>query len=321
MAVLRFLGNLFLALILVLLIAGILFLGYSVMASRTWETADLGDGVESGEWLWLEGRPFYYRAAGPEQGPALVLVHDFAVEGLEAWGSEIWGLAKSGIRVIAVDLKGFGRSVRDPSPTYTLRSQATVLAQMLNALRLSGATVAGYGWGSAVALQLAYEQPQFVGRLVLIAPRVHEQPRPLWQPVAQVPYLGRAAAWAVDVGGPVWALLRQRDYADPGQFTREERRRLGAPGHIVGTLDALLAMAATPPEDDLPAALRNVGVPTLIILGQNDSPQARQEAVRLSRELADAQVVVIPGAGRAVHREQGAAVNRRLAEFCLGGAR
>lgn len=321
MVVVRFIGNMLLALILIIVIAGILFLGYSVMASRTWETAGLGDGVESGDWLWLEGRPFYYRAAGPEQGPVLVLVHDRGVEGLEVWGSDIWGLAKSGIRVIAVDLRGFGRSARDPSPTYTVRNQATLLAQMMNALRLSKATVAGYGWGSAVALQLAYEQPQFVGRLVLIAPQVYEQPQPLWQPVAQVPYVGRAAAWAVDVGGPLWAFLRQRDYADRGKFTAAEHRQLSAPGHIVGTLDALLAMAATPPDDDLPEALRNVRAPALIIVGQKDNPQAHQEAVRLSRELADAEVAIIPEAGRAVHREQSAEVNRRLAEFCLGAAR
>jgi len=325
MTVLRFLGNVILAIILILLIILIFFAAYALVVSRVWENVSLEQDVEGGAWIWIDGQPIYYQTWGAEQGPTVVLVHGFSIEGSQTWTANAQALAKVGLRVIAVDLKGFGHSARDTSATYSLREQANILAQVLNQLKVRQATLVGHGWGSAVALQMASEQPQLVGRLVLIAPLVYRDITPLWQYVVRVPrigpYLKRAAVWATDGGGPIWTLMRRRGFYRPFNVSSAYFREMVKPSHILGTTDALLAMAASPKDSDLPQAISNIQVPALILIGSNDLDVPRADAERLAKQLPDAELVVIPEAGHYVHVEQSAAVNKQIAEFCLRGIR
>jgi len=245
MTVLRFLGNLLLALALIVLIMLVLFSAYGVTASRVWETFGLDYAVEDGEWLWIDEQPIYYRMSGNENGAWLVLVHGFQVEGSETWAANVLPLAKWGMRVVEVDLRGYGHSVRDTSPQiYDTEEQAYLLARVLNQLRVQGATVVGRDRGAAVALALANEQPQFVKQLVLIAPMVDGEINVAWRPVANVPYLGRAAAWMMDAGGPLWAVEQKRGFYSVHAMPDDYLASIQKPTHIVGTADALLAMIA-----------------------------------------------------------------------------
>ncbi len=325
MSVLRFLGNLILAIILIVLIVLIFFAAYAVVVSKVWENVGLDQEVEGGSWTWIEGQPIYYRVWGAEQGPTVVLVHGFSVEGLQTWEANAPGLGRAGMRVIAVDLKGFGRSARDTSATYSLRAQADILAQVLNQLKVSQATLVGHGWGGAVALQLATDQPQFAAQLVLIAPQVYEEIVPLWQYVAKVryvgPYLKRAAVWATDGGGPVWTLMRRRGFYRPLNVSNAYFREMVKPSHVLGTTDALLAMADSPQDSDLPQAISDIETPVLILMGSNDLDVPLASAERLQKQLPDAELVIIPEAGHYVHIEQSALVNEHIADFCLHGVR
>jgi len=321
MTVLRFLGNLLLAVILIGVIALTLFTACAIVLSQTWEGVGLDDGVEDGTWAWIDEQPIYYQIWGPEEGPCVVLVHGFYVEGSKTWEANVRALARSGIRLIAVDLKGFGHSARDTSPTYTLRSQAILLARLLNQLRVRNATVVAHDWGSSVALQLAYEQPQFVGQLVLIAPVVYGDRVPIWQPVAKVPYLGPAAVWAIDSGGPVWSLLKRYEFYDKSAVTRAYLADMRRPTRIVGTIEALLAMARSPKDSDLPEAIATIDVPTLILQGSADPWIPLEEARRLEKDLGDARLAIIPEAGHFIHLEQSLEVSQRISEFCIQGTR
>ena len=89
------------------------------------------------------------------------------------------------------------------------------------------------------------------------------------------------------------------------------------PTHIVGTLDALVAMALSSPEDDLPEALLHISTPTLILLGERDRLSPPGEGQRLQAGLPSAQLVIIPEAGHYVHIERATEVNHYIADFCL----
>ncbi len=318
LSILRFVGNLLLAAVLIVLMAAILLLGSGAVLSRTWETASLDEGATGGQWIWIEGQPIYYRVWGSDNTSTLVLVHGFGVEGSVTWSSNGPALEKSGLRVVAIDLKGFGHSVRDPQRGYSLDEQALLLGQVLNEMRISGATVAGHGWGGAVASQLAREQPQLVKQLVLIAPRARNEAA-LWKPIANTPYLGRAVAWTWACGPLRW-LEQQRGFYDRSSMPSGYARQVAQPTHIVGTTDALLAMArVSERRDDI--AFPRAQVPTWIIMGERDFQPALEEGRRLQQAWPGAQLIMIPDAGRYVHIEQGAQVNHLLTEICLQKAR
>ncbi|MFP3896253.1 MAG: alpha/beta fold hydrolase [Anaerolineales bacterium] len=326
MTVLRFLGNLLLALLLIALVALLLFVGYGVVMSQVWENVELAHDVDEGQWVWIDEEPIYYRTHGPEDGSPLVLVHGFEVAGGEMWYANARDLGRWGVRVINVDLRGFGHSARDALAAYTPSEQASLLANVLDELQVGEATIAGQGWGSAVALQLAVDQPQFVDRLALVSPLVYEQripgiPRPAWRLVDRVPYLRDMAVWATLAGGPLWRLRHRQEFYDSSFLDADHWRHLGQATHIVGTADALLAMVTASEDGDLTQAIPDVDVPTLIIVGEEDARRTLDSAQRLARELPDAELITVDEAGHLVQIERAEEVNVLLTDFCLEGVR
>jgi len=319
MSVVRFLGNLALALLLVGLCGLILFGFYGLAVSSSWEYADLEAGA-AGSWAWIDGQPIHYQLAGSEGAPWVVLLHDYDVAGSATWGPTIPALLKAGMRVLAVDLKGFGHSARDTTPTYSVRAHADVVAQLLNQQGVRDATIVGHGWGSMVALQVAVDQPQFVRRLALLAPVEDEARVAPWRRAARLPYIGRVAAWASGSGGPLWGTLQRRCFHDPSLATASLLDELRAPGRIVGTMDALLAMARSPQDSDLPAGLTRVQAPALVMAAEEDRVTSPRDVERLSEALPDATLVVVPEAGHALQVERSTEVNRLLTGFALDGS-
>ena len=69
--------------------------------------------------------------------------------------------------VIAVDLLGHGESAK-PTGDYSLGAFASGLRDFLSILGIESVTIVGHSFGGGVAMQLAYQHPHLVDRLVLI---------------------------------------------------------------------------------------------------------------------------------------------------------
>jgi pimeloyl-ACP methyl ester carboxylesterase len=81
-----------------------------------------------------------------------------------------WSLvadALPGVRVVAPDLRGRGRSGELPGP-YGMAGHADDVARMMDGLGIERAVVAGHSMGGFVAVWLAARHPDRVERLVLI---------------------------------------------------------------------------------------------------------------------------------------------------------
>ncbi|KAA0023367.1 alpha/beta fold hydrolase [Antrihabitans cavernicola] len=105
-----------------------------------------------------------FRIAG--SGPAILLVHGIG-DSSATWGDLIPHLAKTHT-VIAPDLLGHGRSDK-PRADYSVAAYANGMRDLLSVLDIERATVIGHSLGGAVAMQFAYQYPQMVDRLVLVA--------------------------------------------------------------------------------------------------------------------------------------------------------
>jgi haloalkane dehalogenase len=104
-----------------------------------------------------------YVEEGPADGEPVLLLH----------GEPTWSflyrkvmpiLAAVGLRAIAPDLAGFGRSDK-PDHTYA-RHVAWAHALAFQALDLTGVTLVGQDWGGLIGLRLVVEQPQRFTRVV-----------------------------------------------------------------------------------------------------------------------------------------------------------
>nr|WP_294529691.1 acetoin dehydrogenase dihydrolipoyllysine-residue acetyltransferase subunit [uncultured Rhodopila sp.] len=114
------------------------------------------------------GRPIRYLETGTEhQGRPIVLLHGFGGD-LNNWLFVQPALAERH-RVIALDLPGHGGSTKDAG-AGDLATLAGVVLDVLRALDVPKAHLAGHSLGGAVALRAALESPSHAASLTLICP-------------------------------------------------------------------------------------------------------------------------------------------------------
>jgi haloalkane dehalogenase len=105
--------------------------------------------------------------AGPDDGPTVLLLH-----GEPSWSflyrKVMAVLAGAGVRAVAADLAGFGRSDKpaEPSDHSYARHVEWVRALAFDALGLDQITLVGQDWGGLIGLRLAAEHPERFARIV-----------------------------------------------------------------------------------------------------------------------------------------------------------
>jgi pimeloyl-ACP methyl ester carboxylesterase len=316
-AVLRFIGNVLLAILVIVLTVAILLTGYGAVMTSVWETADPYEAVADGAWADIDGQGIYYQVVGLEEGTAVLLIHGLGVEGLQVWDDSALDLSRSGLRVISADLSGFGYSTRDGSTNSSLDIQAETLVTLLDQLGVEQVTAVGQGWGGSVALRLAEDRPDLVHQVVLVAPWLGEIPA-IWPPLLQLPYASRGAAWVVGSGGPIWGLVRRLGFDSRAAFSSELLSNMREPTHVRGTVDALLRRLLDRPESISDIDISQVRAPVLIIAGDKDRFVPLEDVERFAERFPNATLITVEDAGHYVHIEQRLVVNRDLAQFCLG---
>jgi 3-oxoadipate enol-lactonase len=238
----------------------------------------------------LNGTTIAYEAVG--SGPAVVLLHS-GVGDRRLWDGQLDALAERHL-VVRPDLRGFGESPLPGGPF----SYVEDVRALLDHLGLEGAAVVGNSHGGRVALDLALAHPERVRALVLAAANVtgfegspeldafDEQEDALLD-------AGRIDE-AVELNLRTWLDGSGRSAAPvfPGVRERVAEMQRKALQTVVA------AYERTPPPGPVswaepPAAtrLRELDVPTLIVVCEHDQPDFR----RLSERLASG----IPGAERA----------------------
>ena len=250
-------------------------------------------------------------AAG--EGPAVVLAHGLAGSARN-WRPQLRAL-RPAFRAIAFDARGHARSAAPgEASAYRLEQLVADLGRVLAAEAGPGrAVVGGLSLGAAVALRFALAQPERVRGLVLAAHPGHRQDGGFAAVAedfaAAIETDGLEAAGERFVWGPGSGL-------DPQAAKLVRAGFLEHPGHA---LAALLreAIAALEPVSSLATALSRLAVPTLVIVGEDDTP-SRAASQTLGELLPEARLVVVPGAGHVVNLARPDAFNEALLDF-LGG--
>ena len=115
----------------------------------------------------VDGLRMHYVDEGPADGEVVLLLH-----GEPSWSflyrHMIPPIAAAGLRAVAPDLLGFGRSDKPTSRSdYTFAGHVAWMTAFIESLDLTGITLVCQDWGSLIGLRVAAEHPQRFSRIVL----------------------------------------------------------------------------------------------------------------------------------------------------------
>lgn len=134
-------------------------------------------------------------------GKAVILIHGLgATKG--SFLPTVAALADS-FQTIALDLPGFGDSIKPLGAAYHAPFFARAVVSLLDALGIERAHLIGNSMGGRVALEVGLRYPERVGRLVLLAPSLAWRRERRWAPLVRLlrPELGLlqlAPRWIVE---------------------------------------------------------------------------------------------------------------------------
>lgn len=119
-----------------------------------------------------------YEADGDpaRQRPPVLLVHGWP-EIAYAWKNQIDALAGAGLRVIALDLKGFGRSdAPADAALYDILHMTGDLCALMDALDIEKAVLCGHDWGGALVWAIGQLHPGRAAGIISLCTPLHRRP-------------------------------------------------------------------------------------------------------------------------------------------------
>lgn len=254
------------------------------------------------------------REAGPMNAPAVVLLHGFG-SSLDTWHNVVPKLAASH-RVVAIDLKGFGRSSR-PAGDYSPAAQAALVLGVMDAAGISRAAVVGHSWGGSIALTLARVAPDRVTRVAIYGGFLFEEQIPPYLRWGQVEGLGDLVFAMSFRERPDERLARA--FYDPDRLEERYVERVIADLERPGTIAASLAAVRGMDFEGLVATLPEIAQPALLLWGREDRVSPPVYGERLASLLPRARLVVYPRCGHFPHVEALDASTHALIAFLAEG--
>ena len=268
-------------------------------------------GFAERRWTSPDGLSLFARDHAPGDGPARLPV--IAIHGLTRNSADFGGIApliaQSGRRVLAIDVRGRGRSDRAPDPmTYSPDVYARDVIALMDQAGLERAAFLGTSMGGLITMALAAMRPKLIAAAILndIGPQVSSEG------------LARIAAYSGQpVDTPTWAdaaayvkrvnavAFPENSDADWHAFARRTFRE-GTEGSPVLDYDPdiavpIRAMGAKALVPNLWPWFRRLAKkrPTLLVRGGTSDLLSAEIAGKMRKAAPDMVYVEVPGIGHA----------------------
>ena len=243
------------------------------------------------------------------EGPAVVLLHA-GIADRRMWGEQLGPLAGAGLRVIAMDMPGFGQA-----PVAEGKDEPWLdVLETMDAAGVDQAALVGNSLGGAIAQCVAVVSPERVSALALIS-----SPAPGMEASQELSDAWETEEYAVEAGdidGAIDAVLDSWLLPDAPPAVRE----------LVGEMQrrAFDLQLGAPEPEEVPDPLggdahviSGYAGPVLIAVGEHDMSDFHGAAEKLGGALPEARREVIYGAGHLAPLEQPEALTELLVDFLL----
>jgi 3-oxoadipate enol-lactonase len=247
-----------------------------------------------------------YRDHG--EGDPLVLLHAFPLNG-RMFESQMTAFSGDH-RVVAPDYPGFGRSPRTPAQP-DVRYYAEGLRSLLDRLHLERVILGGVSMGGYVAFECMRLFPERVSALILANTRAEPDSEEIRESRNEMALRVAQEGVGVLVELQMERLLSTATLQNDEELVEYVRAMIfeNSPDGVVA---ALGAMRERPDSSPL---LGEIGVPTLVVGGEEDSISSPEIMGAMAAEIPGASHVTIPHTGHLSNLEAPEEFNSTLTDF------
>lgn len=258
-----------------------------------------------------DGLGLYVRDYPPEGEPAGAPV--FCLHGLTRNSKDFElvapRLAAIGRRVVAMDVRGRGRSDWDARPeNYNVFAYAKDALRVLDQLDVAEAVWVGTSMGGLISMQAAAESPTRAAAVVLNDVGPVLEPAGLMRIASYVGNVEPRADWGEAARKVAENQAQAYPLADDAFWMTMTRRthRVRADGRIEPDYDPAISLAFTNPVPgpDYQAAFRGLKVPVLVLRGALSDLLSRAGVDAMRALKPDVEATEVPGVGHAPTLEE-----------------
>lgn len=213
-------------------------------------------------------------------------------------------------KLILIDLKGHGESIKPRDTNYSIPDQVELVLQFIREHDLKNLTLMGNSYGGAVSLMVAIrlckEEPERLSQLVLICSGGYNQDLPWHLKLMRTPGLGWLALHLLPATVNTLTVLLY-SYYKKRLISWKQCKAYAKPIRSPGGRHALIQIAkqAVPDNfEELIAQYPAISVPTLLIWGRNDRVIPLSIGERLNRDIPNSRLVVLDDVGHVPQEEK-----------------
>lgn len=263
---------------------------------------------------------FVYRELG--EGHPILLLHGWPTSSF-LWRNVMPHLARAGMRAIALDLPGFGRTPAEKEASLSFRYYERALEAFLDGLDRLGKGRAGqvdlvvHDAGGPIGLYWASQHPVRVRRITLLNTLIY----PEISPAAKAFLIATRVPVVREVLSSRWGIRRALEFGvHRRRLAKEILDEYAAPfGDAAARKMLLRAGLRLVPEGmaTLSRWLESTSIPTAAIYGERDLilPDIAKTIARLERARPDLKVTKLPDCAHFIQEERPDEIGAALAAF------
>ena len=259
--------------------------------------------------LQVNNADIYYEDQGAG-ADTIVFVHGLLWSG-RMFDDQVQAL-KDRYRCITIDLRGQGQS-EVTQTGYDIDTLSEDVAAIIEALELNPCHFLGLSMGGFIGLRLAIRRPKLLKSLMLLETSADPEPK---ENIGQYRLLNLVARWfglGIVATRVMPIMFGEKFLNDPlrkNQKGKWQERMIA--NHRIGITRAVKGVITRSGVYD---QIDKISVPTLIIVGDQDTATPLEKSKRMYARIQGAELVVIPGAGHTSTVEEPEAVNQAIDEF------
>jgi len=240
----------------------------------------------------------YYEQTG--EGDAVVLLHGFTGSTRD-WDNQI-AVLRNQYKTIAIDHRGHGGSEAPKSEDdYSINIFSEDVYGLLKKLNIDSCCLIGHSMGGFMALQFVLDHPGMVNALVLVDTSSGE-----WEVVPGYAELreklndlarteGLEAAFEYDASHNPTRIERFKKHPEQREIAKKKVINTSVDGYI-------FVSGSFGKWQPVTERLKEINVPTLIFVGEEDTPFYKASRI-LNDNINNSELVMVPGVGHSPHED------------------